>query len=352
MRRALPLLVVALAAAACSTVDGPERGALAAEATDADASSPTTGTGSDAAGTEETGTEETGTEEREPEGLAAVDELLRLEPEPARALITPTGVVLPVVEDRDDGYLVLTPCGVEVEMAWGTPIATAEVALDAGHGGDVETGAQGPNGLVEKDLNLRLAKRTATELRARGISVVLTRTADYRIPLSTRAAIANQLETELLVSIHHNAPIVGSSIGPGSEVFIQQGSEESRRLGGLIYEEIVGALAQFDDVYWVAARDAGVLAVLNNDEEDSYGMIRRPNMPAVLAEFGYLANPSEADLFASDEYVEVAGLALADAIERWLDTDDPGSGFVDEPRRFTPDGSTGHSRGCEDPPLE
>lgn len=341
MRRFLPLVVVALLAAACSTVEGPERGALGAEATETDALATST---TAAAGDGVDGTE--------PEGLAAVDEIDRLEPETAGALISPTGVVLPVIEDRDDGYLVLTPCGVEIEMAWGTPVTSAEVALDPGHGGDVETGAQGPNGLVEKDLNLQMAKRTATELRARGISVVLTRTSDYRGPLSTRAGIANQLETELLVSIHHNAPVVGSSPGPGAEMFVQMGSDESRRLGGLIYEEVVSALSQFDDVEWVAARDAGVLSVLNNDDEDSYGMIRRPNMPAVLAEFGYLANPSEADLFATDEYIEVASIALADAIERWLDTEDPGSGFVDEPRRFTPNGLTGHSRGCEDPPLE
>ncbi|MFT7601254.1 MAG: N-acetylmuramoyl-L-alanine amidase [Acidimicrobiales bacterium] len=269
----------------------------------------------------------------------------------ARALITPTGVVVPVIEEGADGYRILTPCGDEVTLVWGTPIYRAEVAIDAGHGGS-ESGAQGPNGLVEKDLNLLLARRAARVLTDRGISVVLTRSADYRIPLSSRAAIANELEVAVMISIHHNAPVVNPSAGPGSEVFVQSGSAESRRLGGLVYEEIVAALEQFEDVEWVTASDAGALAVLNRDDEDAYGMIRRPNMPAVLAEFGYLANRSEAELFATDEYLDVAATALADAVERWLDTDDPGSGFVDEPRRFTPDGGTGGSGGCDDPPLE
>lgn len=269
-----------------------------------------------------------------------------------RALITPTGVVVPVVGTVDGVYEILTPCGEEASIVWGTPVFRAEVALDAGHGGQVETGAQGPNGLVEKELNLALAKATATELNRRGISVVLTRTADYRIPLSTRAAIANELEVKLMVSIHHNAPVVNPSDGPGTEVFVQSGSPQSRRLGGLIYEEVVAALEQFEDVEWVSASDAGALAVINRDDDDSYGMIRRPEMPAVLAEFGYLANATEAELFATQEYLDVTSVALAEAIERWLETDDPGSGFVDEPRRFTPDGSTGGSGGCVDPPLE
>ena len=330
-------------AAACSTVDGPEQGAFSAEVL-------TTSDSVSGDPDEASVATESDVDAVEPDGLAAVD-TERQGPQPALALITPTGVVVPVVREEIDGYVVLSPCGNETPLSWGTPITDAEVALDPGHGGG-EVGAQGPNGLTEKDLNLTLAKRTATELRARGISVVLTRTADYRIPLSTRAAIANTLETELMVSIHHNAPVVNPSPGPGSEVFVQFESEESRRLGGLIYEEVVAALSQFTDVDWVTASDAGALSVLNSDGENSYGMIRRPEMPAVLAELGYLANPTEAELFATDQYIDVASFALAEAIEKWLDTDAPGSGFVDEPRRFTPDGRTGGSGGCVDPPLE
>ncbi len=353
MRRVVPLLVAVFVAAACSTVDEPEQGAFSAEvqAGDNDESVPGAGSGDADAGSDPDGaSSESDVDSVEPDGLAAVD-TLRQDPEPALALITPTGVVVPVVQEDFDGFTVLSPCGNEVPLAWGTPITSAEVALDPGHGGG-EVGAEGPNGLAEKDLNLTLAKRTATELRARGISVVLTRTADYRIPLSSRAAIANTLGAELMVSIHHNAPVVNPSPGPGTEVFVQFGSDESRRLGGLIYEEVVAALSQFEDVEWVTSSDAGALAVLNADGDDSYGMIRRPEMPAVLAELGYLANPTEAELFATDRYIDVAAFALAEAIERWLDTDAPGSGFVDEPRRFTPDGRTGGSGGCEDPPLE
>lgn len=268
----------------------------------------------------------------------------------AKALISPTGVVLPVREVKDDGYVITTPCGNEGFLVWGTPISEARVVLDPGHGGE-EPGATGDNGLSEKELNLRVVKRTAALLTSRGISNVVTRSFDYRVPLRVRAEIANRLESEVLVSVHHNAPQLGNSEGPGTEIFVQSYNPDSRRLGGLIYDKTVPQLAQFD-IQWVSARDAGVIEVRNSDGEDSYGMIRRPEVPAVLVELGYLANRAEAELFDTPEYIEAAALGLADGIETYLTLDAEGSGYRDTPRIFNPKGGTGGISGCEDPALE
>ncbi len=281
-----------------------------------------------------------------------VDPQLQLDLGPVNALITPTGVIVPVLSVNESDYLIKTPCGNEEILAWGTPLYTAQVALDPGHGGEVETGAIGPNGLQEKNLNLDVAKRTARILENRGISVILTRTSDYRIPLIIRTEIGQAVNAKLMVSIHHNAPNWLESDIPGTEIFVQTGTPESQRLGGLLWEELVDALSQFEDVQWTAADDAGALEVLNKSGDDTYGMVRRPEMPAVLAELGYISNPSEAALFSTPRYVEVAATALADGIERWLATEDPGSGFVAEPRLFTPTGGTGGTTGCVDPDLE
>ena len=139
-----------------------------------------------------------------------------VEPADARALITPTGVIVPVLGVELPGYRVTAPCGDELLVSAGTPIAEADVVLDPGHGGEVETGAVGANGLIEKDLNLRLARRTALELKRRRYSVVLTRTGDYRVPLEVRGAIANRLDASVFVSIHHNAPAPPGSDRPGT----------------------------------------------------------------------------------------------------------------------------------------
>jgi N-acetylmuramoyl-L-alanine amidase len=268
------------------------------------------------------------------------------------ALVSPTGVVVPILEVGDDGYLVQTPCQDQTTLVFGTPLYQVDVVLDPGHGGDIETGAVGPNGLAEKDLNLSLSKAAARKLEDRGITVALTRTSDYRIPLITRAQIADTLEAEALVSVHHNAPVLSTSTEPGTEVFYQTESPESARLGGLIQEEVVEALSQFTEVKWVRASDAGVVGVLKPDGTESYGMIRRPETTAVLAEFGYLANRSEAELFATDEYIDAAAEALATAVERFLESDQAGVEPNAENRTFTPTGGTGGIGGCVDPALE
>ncbi|MCY3851475.1 MAG: N-acetylmuramoyl-L-alanine amidase [Acidimicrobiaceae bacterium] len=269
-------------------------------------------------------------------------------------LVTPTGVPVAVLGRTDSGYLVRTPCGNTAEVSEGVFINDARVVIDPGHGGPVDTGAIGPNGLVERDLNLTLSRAVLDELAGRGISAVSTRTGGYGTLLSVRAALADHLGVEALVSIHHNAPTWATSRSPGSEVFIQSESvnsprADSARLGGLLYEEITAALAAFENVTWSRAGNAGVLRVLSSSGSDAYGMIVRPSVPAVLVEYGYLSNPSEAGLFATDEYVQAAAAATAAAIDAYLHSDRPGTGFVQQPRIFDPQRAPSF---CEDPPLE
>ncbi|MCY4663238.1 MAG: N-acetylmuramoyl-L-alanine amidase [Acidimicrobiaceae bacterium] len=78
-------------------------------------------------------------------------------------------------------------------------------------------------------------------------------------------------------------------------------------------------------------------------------MIRRPSVVSVIVEYGYLSNPSEARLFATDEYIRVAANATADAIDAYLHSDRPGAGFIQEPRAFNPKSA---STPCNDPTLE
>ena len=79
----------------------------------------------------------------------------------------------------------------------------------------------------------------------------------------TRVEIAEQLGAELLVSIHHqgtdtNIPI---SDEPGTEVYYQQSSLESRRFAGLLVEESRRTLGEFD-IEWFAGVDAGATCLL------------------------------------------------------------------------------------------
>jgi len=265
------------------------------------------------------------------------------------AVVAPSGVPVAVTAIRGDTFQVLTPCGDAATLRGGIPIYEVDVVIDPGHGGPIDTGAVSPGGLPEKEINLRVAGAVYQILSGRGIATILTRTGDYPVPISTRAAYADMLGAEVLVSIHHNAPTAPASDTPGVEVFVQSGSSDSTRLGGLLYEASMAALGQFD-VDWDRASDAGVMTVLNPRGLDAYGMIRRPETVSALIELGYIANSVEAELYSTPQYVPAVATSLADAIEAYLTTNNQGSGFVDG-RVFTPGSSVGKDQ-CIEPNLE
>ncbi len=341
-RRLLPAVAFALLAAACATG---ERPTLVPGSTLPD------GDAAPVVEVEAEATEAT-TTTTVPDSLPVTDEGFPDVPTEGRVrgLITPTGVVVEVLEDLGDRYEVRTPCGETALLRWGTPLYGAHVMIDPGHGGDIETGAVGDAGTVEAELNLEVALSIAAEMRSRGLVVVLSRHGDYRVPIVSRAQLADALDVDAVISLHHNAPNPGPSDEPGTEIYVQDGRAQARRLGGLIYREVTNTLARAD-VSWVGAGDAGVLSVVNSEGEDAYGIVRRPAALSVIIEFGYLSNPSEEELFNSETYADDMGTAVADAVERWFLTDDGGTGFVDVPRVFNP-GGTGGLNGCVDPPLE
>ncbi|MGH8974914.1 MAG: N-acetylmuramoyl-L-alanine amidase family protein [Acidimicrobiia bacterium] len=247
---------------------------------------------------------------------------------------------------------VLTPCE---NRAWlrlsdGRAVATVEVVLDPGHGGD-EPGATGPGGLTEKELNLAVVERTVAALKAVGVDAAVTRPSDYRVTLASRVAIAAALRPRVFVSVHHNAEPDGPRDGPGSETYYQIRSPDSKRLAGLIYEEVVGALTVFT-AQWVADTDAGAKYRTNDAGGDYYGILRRSaevGVVASLAELAFVTNPSEEALLRRDDVRQAEADALARALVRFLRSEDPGSGFTVPYPRVTPAGPGGGASGCVDP---
>jgi N-acetylmuramoyl-L-alanine amidase len=269
-----------------------------------------------------------------------------------RALVTTTGVVVPVYGGSTAGWQVGTPCGKRAVVAGGTPIHGATVVLDPGHGG-IETGAVGANGLVERDLNLAVAKLVQADLEREGATVVMTRTADYRVPLDARAALAQRLKPPVFLSIHHNGGADGPSDKPGTEMYYQHASPASKRLAGLLYEEVFKAFAGRSGIAWNANVDAGAKFRLSDRGGDYYGVLRGTSgVTAVISEGLFLsASRSEADLLARPDVQAAEAEAITRAVRRFMLGADPGSGFVQPIRRDTPAGGGGGAAGCVDPPL-
>ena len=263
----------------------------------------------------------------------------------------PDEMLLPVVGRFAGSTVVSSTCGREVVYEDGVPVATGDeatvdVVLDAGHGGP-ESGSVGANGLVERDLNLMVAFHAKLALEEMGHSVVLTRRRDLHMPIRQRTAIVRALDPRAFVSIHHNGGAVKRSDTPGTEAFHQIDAPESRRLAGLLFEEVQAVFAGYW-VPWVKTYHQGVSARLREPRTDTYGVLRMTRgVPSAIVEGLYLSNPPEAQLLALPGIQQAEGRAIATAIDRFLSTEDPGTGFKAE--FYDPHTTgTGTARGCED----
>lgn len=78
------------------------------------------------------------------------------------------------------------------------------VCLDPGHGGDDDPGAAHGK-IVEKEINLTVAKKVGSILSEKGYKVVYSRTSNNTVLDNTaRASFCNSQSSDILVSIHHN----------------------------------------------------------------------------------------------------------------------------------------------------
>ncbi|GEM_PF-1754258 len=278
---------------------------------------------------------------------------VRVDPDLAAAAtgvaISETGVVLPITGGQSGNLQVTTPCGATARIDEASIVERARIVIDPGHGGS-ESGAVGA-GLLEKNVNLVVSNVVVDKFADLGIHVQLTRTADYRVPLGTRAEMANSLAPDIFLSLHHNGGAVRRSSDPGTEIFYGQARPESQRLARILYEEMNAAASQFE-ADWVDTVNQGASTRLRDDGQDLFGIHRfTPDIDSVITEFLYLSNPSEAALMRNPVVIDAQAQSIVDGILRWWfdQADDPAT----PGRRFTDPSSsgTGGFDNCVDPPL-
>ena len=71
----------------------------------------------------------------------------------------------------------------------------------------------------------------------------------------------------------------------------------------------------------------------------------------MLAEMSFMGNPVEAALLADDEFRSAEAEAITNAVVRWYETNDAGSGFVEPSFGLRSSGGGGGLGGCTDPDL-
>lgn len=124
-------------------------------------------------------------------------------------------------------------------------VANKVIVVDAGHGG-IDPGAVGPSGVLEKNINLAVAKRLCQYLSQGGAIVVMTREDDQcfsskkKADLDARIALAEKHQADIFISIQGNA--IQSSRWSGAQTFYHPGSEEGKKLAVSVQQEMVRIL--------------------------------------------------------------------------------------------------------------
>jgi N-acetylmuramoyl-L-alanine amidase len=158
------------------------------------------------------------------------------------------------------------------------------IFIDPGHGGN-DPGAVG-NGLKEKDLTLKIAKKIKPKLtNYENVQVKLSRENDTYLTLSERAKMANDWGADIFISIHINA---GGGIG--FESYIYNGSVSSSTIAyqNIIHEEIVKATGWND----------------RGKKRENYAVLRETKMPAILTENGFIDNTTDANKLKNDSFLD------------------------------------------------
>jgi N-acetylmuramoyl-L-alanine amidase len=186
------------------------------------------------------------------------------------------------------------------------------VVLDPGHGG-VDSGAIG-RGLQEKVVTLNLAEALATELRSRGLTAVLTRTADEYVSLVERVNFARTVPGAIFLSLHCN--YAGSSAPHGFEIYRAQQKGDA---GPTLILTATGAQSLADTEEQLAASIGDSLSThLRCDHRTTktadFFVIRNLEIPALLVECGYITNPEEAKKLNNPVFRASLAAAIAEGI--------------------------------------
>jgi N-acetylmuramoyl-L-alanine amidase len=218
------------------------------------------------------------------------------------------------------------------------------IVIDPGHGG-IDSGTNGVNGLMEKDLVLAEGLKLRKALEARGYRVHMTRENDTFIPLPERVAIARSYRADLMISLHADSnpdpSVTGLSIytlsdgrsdreaaalarrenqsdiiagvdlsggnSPVAPILIDLSQRDTMNRSSRFAGTALGELASATDILARSPHRSASLAVLV-----------APDVPAVLIELGYLSNRGDADQMNTDPWRARVAEAIARAVDGYF----------------------------------
>ena len=210
-------------------------------------------------------------------------------------------------------------------------IRVRTVVIDPGHGGH-DTGAVSGRGILEKNVNLGVAKELQRYLRRESdLNVVLTRQRDEYLELADRAEIANRNSGDLFISLHCNSWFNDGAHGletfflsPAKSDWAKSVEAAENSAGGepgdvefivweLVQNRFISSSSQLAEVL---QKDVCQDLNLNNRgvRQAGFRVLVGAYMPAVLVELGFLTNPAEEKRLGDSSYQRRMARALGDAV--------------------------------------
>jgi N-acetylmuramoyl-L-alanine amidase len=215
------------------------------------------------------------------------------------------------------------------------------IALDPGHGGE-DPGATGQGGSHEKDVVLEIAKRVRRRIDAEpNMRCMLTRDADFFVPLNVRVQKARRVQADLFVSIHADAFVSPDARGSSVFALSERGASSTtarwlankenaadliggvniatrdRQLAGVLLD--LSTTAQINDSLKLGdavLHEIGGINRLHKGEVEQAGfaVLKAPDIPSILIETAFISNPDEEKRLNDDAYQE----RLADAVVKGI----------------------------------
>ena len=178
-----------------------------------------------------------------------------------------------------------------------------KIFIDLGHGG--KDGGAGDNGILEKDIVLKLGKKMQALLKNyQDADVMLSRSEDVFLSLDARTDKANNWGADVLCSVHVNSAADVSA--SGFETFRYTNANAGTvAFQNIMHEEILKAIDGS------GIRDRG-------KKQENFHMLRESNMKALLTENLFISNSGNAAKLKDDHFLDQLAQGHVNGFEKFL----------------------------------